>query len=244
MKILLCGDGPLARELGQLVENAGHQVMAYFLDEQGTPPVQRWSGLAEEGIDLVLEAVLADPGVKWEVITALDRALPATLPLLSAALNASASEVASWCGQPRRVVGWSALPPLGDSEVIEFMPALQSDKASKARAREFWQALGREPVEIADSTGGVLPRVLCNLVNEAAYALMEGVASAEDIDLALQLGTGYPRGPLAWGDLIGLDQVVGILDALGEEFGADQYRPAPLLRQYARAGRGFVMRDA
>jgi 3-hydroxybutyryl-CoA dehydrogenase len=243
MKILLCGDGPLTRELGQLVEDTGHQVAAYFMDEQETPPVQSWSNPAEDGVELVVEAVLADPGAKWEVITALDRALPATVPILTAALNASATEVASWCDHPGRVVGWAALPPLSDSDVIEFMPALQSDEASREEARRFWQALAREPVEIADSTGGVLPRVLCNLVNEAAYALMEGVASAEDIDLAMQLGTGYPRGPLAWGDLIGLDQVTGILDALGEAFGADQYRPAPLLRQYARAGRRLVKRE-
>ena len=138
-----------------------------------------------------------------------------------------------------RVVGFAALPPLADSKVIEFMPALQTSDEAKEKARAFWQSIGREPVEVADTVCGVLPRIVCNLINEAAYALMEGVATVEDIDLAMQLGTNWPRGPLTWADLIGLDQVVAILEALGNEFGPDQYRPAPLLRQYAHAGRKF-----
>jgi 3-hydroxybutyryl-CoA dehydrogenase len=87
-----------------------------------------------------------------------------------------------------------------------------------------------------DSVGAVLPRIVANLVNEAAFALTEGIAEAHDIDEAMKLGTNYPHGPLAWGDRIGLDQVAGIITALAAAYGSDRYRLAPALRQLALAG--------
>jgi 3-hydroxybutyryl-CoA dehydrogenase len=89
---------------------------------------------------------------------------------------------------------------------------------------------------VPDGPGLVFPRILCMIINEAAFALMEGVASAEDIDTAMKLGTNYPLGPLEWADRIGLDQVLGVLEGLQAEYGEDRYRPAPLLRQLVRAG--------
>jgi 3-hydroxybutyryl-CoA dehydrogenase len=243
MKIFLIGDGPLAHELAALAADAGHTVVTHFLDDDladtPTPLAETFEALIDDDIAIAIEAVIAEPTEKWDAITELDRLLSPDVPILTAALNASATEVASWCHDGERIVGFAALPPLQGATVVEFMPALQSSDAARAQARAFWQSLHREPVEIADSVGGVLPRAVCNLVNEAVFALMEGVASPEDIDLAMQLGTNHPRGPLAWGDLIGLEQVVAILEALGNEFGPDQYRPAALLRQYARANRRF-----
>ncbi len=238
MKIVVVGDGPLARELAALAAGA-HEVAALFLDEgEGEPSdAARLEALVGEEVTLAIEAVIAEPTEKWDVITELDRLLPEGVPILSAALNASATEVASWCNDPTRVVGFAALPPFGGAGPIEFMPALQSGEEAVAIARAFWQSVGREPITIADSVGGVLPRIVCNLINEAAFALMEGVATPADIDEAMQLGTAWPRGPLAWADLIRVDQVVAIIEALGNEFGPDQYRPAPLLRQIARAGK-------
>lgn len=94
-----------------------------------------------------------------------------------------------------------------------------------------------EPVVVADSAGLVRARIVCCLINEAITALMEGVASAENIDLAMKLGTRYPYGPLEWADLIGLDTVLGVMEGLFLEWGDDRYRPAPLLRRMVAAGR-------
>lgn len=237
MNIFLIGDGPLAHELAALIEAAGHNITTFFLNQLTSE--RRLDELVSSDVELALEVVLAEPTEKWDAITELEQLLTPESPILSATLNASATEVASWCHYPERVVGFAALPPLADATIVEFMPALQSSQAAIEKAEAFWQSLGREAVQITDSVGGVLPRVVCNLVNEAAFALMERIATPEDIDLAMQLGTNFPRGPLAWGDQIGLGQVVGILEALGNEFGPDQYRPAPLLRQYARAKKRF-----
>lgn len=241
MHILVIGDGPLAQELAAQTQAAGHTVIFHALDQAeaggSTALEQLLKGLDE--VHLVIEAVIGELTEKWDVITELDRFFTQDVPVLAATLNASATEVASWCRYPARVVGFAALPPLDQGSVIEFLPALQSSDRARDAAQGFWRSLGREPVEVADSVGGVLPRIVCTLANEAAFALMEGVASPADIDLAMQLGTNFPRGPLAWAERIRLDQVVAILEALGNEFGPDQYRPAPLLRQYARAGRGF-----
>ena len=239
--LFIIGDGPLGRELAALATQAGHAVTPYWLDEEeGEAPLgESLEAALGDGITLAIEAVSAEPTDKWDAMTELDRLLPPELPLLTAALNATATEVASWCRAPQRVVGFAALPPLAEQRVIELLPALQSDAASIEAAQRFWQSLGREPVTVADSVAGVVPRVVCNLINEAALALMEGVATREDIDLAMRLGTNWPRGPLAWADLIGVEQVVAILEALGEEFGPESYRPAPLLRQMARAEKRF-----
>jgi 3-hydroxybutyryl-CoA dehydrogenase len=119
------------------------------------------------------------------------------------------------------------------------VPARQSGEEAIQQAEAFWRTLELDPVRVQDGVAGVVPRVVCNLVNEAAYALQEGVASAEDIDRAMQLGTNWPRGPLAWGDLIGPQTVVEVIEALGREYGTDVYHPAPLLRQMARADERF-----
>lgn len=249
--VLVVGDGPPAFEVAELAQQAGHTVITFFdfgADLRIEPEAEL--RLFLEGLDtapdLAVEAVLANRGDKWGAVGELDAFLEPDRPLLTAALNASATEVASWADYPGRVVGWAGLPPLEEATVVELVPARQSEVQAVEAARAFWQSLGKEPVPIADTVGGVWPRIVINLVNEAAFALGDRIASAEDIDLAMRLGTNYPRGPLAWGDLIGLDQVLGILEALGEAYGPDVYRPAPLLRElvYAgflgrRTGRGF-----
>ncbi len=239
--VLVVGDGPLAAEVADVAAAAGHDVVTFFSfaqDVRVEPEAEL--RLFLNGLkalpDVAVEAVLADRGDKWGVVGELDAFLPHDTLLLISALNASATEVAGWVDRSERVVGWAGLPPLEEATVIELVPALQSAPDAVERARAWWQSLGKEPVPIGDTVGGVWPRIVVNLVNEAAFALTDRIASAEDIDLAMRLGTNYPRGPLAWGDLIGLDQVMGILEALGDVYGPDVYRPAPLLRQLVHAG--------
>lgn len=242
--IFLIGDGPLAEELSSAARDAGHEVIALldptFLGvtagdhnpfEEENPEV--WAEARRA--DIIVDAVVSNRDAKRR--TVIEAAGWAPAPILTATLNASATEVAFWQGEANRIVGWAALPPLAAARVIELMPAWDAASTAIEAARSFFQSLGKEPVTVRDSVGGVLPRVVANLINEAAFALMEGVATEDDIDRAMQLGTNYPRGPLAWGDLIGLDQVLAIIEALGSEYGHDRYRPAPLLRQLVRAGR-------
>lgn len=238
MDILLIGDNPLAESIVTLARAAGH-IVSYLPLSDNYNPFDIYEYIREGEEMLAIEVVLTDLEAKHEIITQLDHFLINKIPILTAALNASASEVARWCTRPSRVVGFAAIEPFAAASVVELMPALQSKNIAIKRAKAFWQSIGREPVTIADSVGGVLPRIVCNLINEAAYALMEGVATPADIDLAMQLGTNHPRGPLQWADLIGIRNVVATLDAMGHEFGTAQYQPAPLLKQYARAGRRF-----
>jgi 3-hydroxybutyryl-CoA dehydrogenase len=240
--ILIVGDGPLASEVAELAARSGHTVLPYLFNQRGPDlaPLATLSTYVHEianTIDLTVEAVISSRMLKELTLSQLSNAFVGTdEPILTAALNASASEVAQWTVHPANVVGFAGLPPLGDAETVEVMAGLKTDPAMLAKAQEFIMSLGKEPVLVGDTVGGILPRIVANLINEAAYALMEGVASAEDIDQAMKLGTNYPHGPLEWGDLIGLDQVVGIIDAIGESAGADRYRAAPMLQRFVHAG--------
>ncbi|HYN89017.1 MAG TPA: 3-hydroxyacyl-CoA dehydrogenase family protein [Ardenticatenaceae bacterium] len=242
--LFLIGDGPLAEEVAAAARDAGHEVIA-LLDPtllavapgDPTPFEEENRELWAEArrADLILDAVVSNRDAKRRAV--IEAAGWAQGPILTTTLNASATEVAFWQGEAERIAGWAALPPLAEARVVQLAAPLGASGLALAAAESFFHSLGKEPVTVGDSVGGVLPRVVANLVNEAAFALMEGVAEAADIDRAMQLGTNYPRGPLAWADLIGLDQVVAIIEALGSEFGHDRYRPAPLLRQLVRAGR-------
>jgi len=240
--ILIIGDSPLAAEMAALAGQAGHTALAYLFNQHGPESsplanIPLWLQETADSLDLIVEAVVSSRLLKQHTIQRLsDAFVGANEPILTAALNASVAEVSQWTAHPANVVGWAALPPLGDAEVIEVAASIRSDPVMVSRAQEFLASLGKEPALVNDSVGGVLPRVVANLVNEAAFALMEGVASAEDIDQAMKLGTNYPHGPLAWGDQIGLDQIVGIMAALGESYGPDRYRAAPLLNRLVQAG--------
>ncbi len=240
--VLIIGDGPLGAEIAALARRAGHTALTYLFSQHGpeSAMLANIPAVLQESantLDLTIEAIIANRALKQQALERLSGAFVGTNePILTATLNASATEVSQWTAHPASVVGWAAIPPLGDAEVIETMAGLKSNPAMVSKAQEFLRGLGKEPVQIGDTLGGVLPRIVANLVNEAAFALTEGVASAEDIDQAMKLGTNYPHGPLAWGDQIGLDQVAGVIAALGECYGPDRYRPAPLLRQLVQAG--------
>jgi len=224
-KVFLIGDGVLANEMTTLV---GAKYPVETFAERATSPQP----------DIIVECLIADRQTKREMLQKIARENPDAL-ILASTLNASATEVASWIDQPNRVVGWAALPPLEKSKVIEIQnPKGLQDPSGLDRAREFFSSLGKEAVTVNDTVGGVLPRVVANLINGAVFAVMEGVASPRDIDQAMKLGTNYPHGPLEWGDMIGLDHVLGIMNALHEAHG-ERYRPAPLLVQMVQAKKKF-----
>jgi 3-hydroxybutyryl-CoA dehydrogenase len=133
--------------------------------------------------------------------------------------------------------GFHALPPFGDSKLVELTRTSTTSDAAAERAEAFFAALGKRSDWVRDAPGLVLGRIVCQLVNEAAFALGEGVGSAQDIDAGMTLGLNHPHGPLAWGDAIGLDHVLSVLDALADEYREERYRAAPELRRNVLEGR-------
>jgi 3-hydroxybutyryl-CoA dehydrogenase len=134
-------------------------------------------------------------------------------------------------------VGFHALPPLDDCRLVELTRGPETITAAADRAEAFFRHLGKDVAWVGDAPGLVLGRIVCQLVNEAAFAVGEGVGEAADVDAGMVLGLNHPRGPLAWADAIGLDHVLAVLDALHEELGEERYRAAPLLRRLVAHGR-------
>jgi 3-hydroxybutyryl-CoA dehydrogenase len=138
-------------------------------------------------------------------------------------------------------IGFHALPPIEPGGLVELARGRDSSPHTARAAERFFHSCGLHTQWVGDAPGLVLGRIVCQLVNEAAFALQEGVGSAEDIDAGMVLGLNHPHGPLAWGDLIGLEHVLAVLDALAEELGEERYRAAPLLRRLVAEGRTGMM---
>jgi 3-hydroxybutyryl-CoA dehydrogenase len=134
-------------------------------------------------------------------------------------------------------VGFHVLPPLEQAGMVELTRGESSSPLAAGRAERFFRALGKHVEWVGDAPGLVLGRIVCQVINESAFALGEGVGGARDIDLGMVLGLSHPRGPFEWADAIGLDNVLGVLEALCDEYREDRYRPAPTLRQLVQAGR-------
>ncbi len=134
-------------------------------------------------------------------------------------------------------VGFHALPPLKDATLVELTRSESSSPLAATRAERFFNALGKHAVWVGDAPGLVLGRIVCQLINESSFALGEGVGVAHDIDQGMVLGLSHPRGPFEWADAIGLEHVLGVLEALNEEYREERYRPAPALLRLVRAGR-------
>jgi len=134
-------------------------------------------------------------------------------------------------------IGFHALPPLREARLVELTRGRTSSPLAASRAERLFESLGKHVAWVGDAPGLVLGRIVCQVINESAFALGEGVGAAGDIDTGMLLGLSHPRGPLAWADEIGLEHVLSVLDSLCEEYREDRYRPAPALRALVRAGR-------
>ena len=188
------------------------------------------------GADIAVEAVSENPQLKFAVFQALDKALGPDAILASNTSSISITELAAKTGRPDRVVGMHFMNPVPMMELVEVIRGHATSDATTASVMDLSRALGKTPVEVNDYPGFVANRVLMPMINEAIYALYEGVASREAIDTVMKLGMAHPMGPLALADFIGLDVCLAILEVLHRGLGDDKYRPCPLLRRMVAAG--------
>src|SRR5581483_7362801 len=187
--------------------------------------------------DLMIEAIVEDAAAKEDLFRRADSALPDDAVLASNTSSIPITSLAAVTERPDRVIGMHFFNPVPVLRLVEVIRAEQTSDATAAMIVELARDLGKEPAEARDYPGFVSNRILMPFVNEAAYAVMEGVAEPEAVDTIARLGFAHPVGPLALADLIGLDTCVAIMEVLHRGLGAPKYAPCPLLRQYVQAGR-------
>ena len=235
--IFVAGEPLLVNEFGPLCTGAGYRVASRLNPgEPAAAPARKLNSSTRipRGVFLAVELTNTDLGLKRKNLEAIDRALPRSVAILTSSLTVSTTEQASWVRNPRRLLGIGALPTLLSNKLIELAPSVQTDREIVGQARDFFSKLGKEIAVVQDRVGMVLPRILCMLINEASFALMEEIASPADLDTAMKLGTNYPHGPIEWADRIGIRQVVSVLRALHADLGEERYRTSPLLQLMAR----------
>ncbi len=187
-------------------------------------------------VDVAVEAATENPEIKLKIFQDLDRTAKPGAILASNTSSISITKIAAATGRPDRVIGMHFMNPVPVMKLIEIIRGLQTSDDVYATVEDLSKKLGKVPVCVNDSPGFVSNRVLLPMINEAVFALYEGVASAKDIDTVLKLGMNHPMGPLELADLIGLDVCLYILDVLLEGFGDSKYRACPLLRKMVAAG--------
>jgi 3-hydroxybutyryl-CoA dehydrogenase len=259
--VLVVGAGQMGAGIAQVVGASGRRVSLHDAApgavERGVETMRRsLSKLAEKGgadpdevlariepaddvvpADLLIEAVIEDQAVKEEIFRRADETLPPDAILASNTSSIPITSLAAVTGRPDRVIGMHFFNPVPLLRLVEVIRAVQTSDETAAAISQLARDLGKEPAEARDYPGFVSNRILMPYVNEAAYALMEGVAEAEAIDTIAKLGFAHPIGPLALADLIGLDTCVAIMEVLHRGLGDPKYAPCPLLRQYVAAGR-------
>ncbi|AXY43025.1 3-hydroxybutyryl-CoA dehydrogenase [Halomonas sp. JS92-SW72] len=185
--------------------------------------------------EVIIEAAPEQPALKEKLFRDLSR-LTHDAILASNTSSLSLTRLAAVCERPERVVGMHFFNPVPVLKLVEVIRAEQTSDATVARIEALTESLGKTAVAIADSPGFAVNRLLVPMINEAAFLLQEGVASAADIDESMKLGAAHPMGPLALADLIGLDVCLSIMEVLQEGFGDPKYRPCPLLKRMVAAG--------
>jgi 3-hydroxybutyryl-CoA dehydrogenase len=193
-------------------------------------------GEALDGVDFVIEAAPERIDLKLAVMSDIDRLAPADAVIATNTSALSITEMAGTIRQPSRVAGMHFFNPVHKMKLIEIVRALESSPETLQAIEDVSRKMGKETVLVRESPGFITTRVNASIGNEAFYMLMEGVASARDIDKALKLGLNHPMGPFELVDLVGLDTRLSILEYLHRSMG-EKYRPCPLLSQYVKAGR-------
>jgi 3-hydroxybutyryl-CoA dehydrogenase len=266
-QIAVIGAGTMGRGIAQVFAQAGHEVYMHdaipaamqsatkqinkMLDravekekisadeaaaaKERVHPVEKISDIGP--CPLIVEAVVETPAPKIEVLRSVQSMLTDDGILASNTSSISITQLAAATDHPDRFIGMHFFNPVPLMQLVEVVRGLQTSNETVERTVALAKAVGKTPVECNDHPGFVSNRVLMPMINEAVFALQEGVAKAEAIDDIMKLGMNHPMGPLALADLIGLDVCLDILEVLHRDLGEDRYRPCPLLRKIVKAGR-------
>ena len=199
--------------------------------------IQASTDLASLGsVDLVVEAATENLALKLDLFARLDSILGADAIIASNTSSISITKLAAATRRPGQVIGMHFFNPVPVMQLVELIRGLQTTDATHAAVEGLTRAIGKSPVQVRNSPGFVVNRLLCPMINEAIFALGEGLASAQEIDDAMRMGCNHPIGPLALCDLIGLDVQLAVMQVLFEGFKDPKYRPAPLLVEMVEAG--------
>lgn len=266
MKILVCGAGTMGAGIAQVIAESGHEVFLRDIEEKLVARgiaginknlsrnVEKGKMTAEEkfaimsritdivdlqvvkDVDLVIEAIVERMDVKKALFKELEDVCPSTTIFASNTSALSISELASSTKRPEKVIGMHFFNPAPVMKLVEVIKGAGTSEQTYEAVIELVKQLGKNPVVVEEAPGFVVNRILVPMINEAAFILMEGIASAQDIDVGMKLGANHPIGPLALGDLIGLDVCLFVMETLYSETGDVKYRPCPLLRKMVRAG--------
>jgi 3-hydroxybutyryl-CoA dehydrogenase len=259
--VLVVGAGQMGAGIAQVVASSGRRVSLYDADpeavERGIETMRKSLGkLAEKGgvdpdevlgrveladdlvpSDLMIEAVVEDAGVKEDVFRRADETLPPEAVLASNTSSIPISSLAAVTGRPDRVIGLHFFNPVPMMALVEVVRGKETSDETAESIIDLAEELGKTPAVANDFPGFVSNRILMPFINEAVWALHDGVAEAEAIDTVAKLGFAHPMGPLALADLIGLDTCVAIMEVLRDGLGDERYGPCPLLREHVAAGR-------
>ena len=264
--IAVLGSGTMGQGIAQIAGTAGHPVLLYDVSQEQTQsaieniavrlkrsvnkekitdkkrtqilanikPVQTFEELAKA--KLAIEAIIEDLLIKQDVFSQLELLLEEDAILATNTSSIDLNEMGRVLKRPERLVGMHFFNPAPVMSLVEIIRALQTSDETFATTKAIALQLGKTPVEVTDSPGFVVNRMLVPMINEAIFVYSEGVATVDDIDAAMKLGANHPMGPLALADLIGLDICLSVMEVLYQEFSDSKYRPCPLLKKMVAAG--------